>query len=269
VSDFISKFRLDNKVAIITGAGQGIGRGIALAMAQAGADIVVAELNTATGEDTAAAVRDIGRRALAVPTDVRDIDQVTNMRDKALETFGKIDILVNNAGGDTGVGHGNVIEMSMEQWRKPMELNLESIFICCRVIGEVMVRQRSGSAINISSGNSLGPTPGGSSTGVAKAGVNHLTRTLAAEWGPYNVRANVILPGLIATPLTGGLDEDDPRRQDTLNQIPLGRTGIPEDIAYPAVFLASDAAAYISGQLIYIAGGMHTSLRFSRRVEDK
>jgi NAD(P)-dependent dehydrogenase (short-subunit alcohol dehydrogenase family) len=237
-------------------------------MAQAGADIVVAELNADTGEDTAAAVRDTGRRALAVSTDVRDVDQVTNLRDKALETFGKVDILVNNAGGDTGVGSGYVIEMSMEQWRKPIELNLDSVFICCRIIGEVMVRQRSGSVINISSGNSLGPFPRGSSGAVAKAGVNHLTKTLSAEWGPYNVRVNGILPGPIATPLTGGLSEDSPHRRALLSTIPLGRTGIPEDIAYPAVFLASDAASYISGQLLYISGGLHTVMQVPKRVED-
>jgi 2-deoxy-D-gluconate 3-dehydrogenase len=156
----------------------------------------------------------------------------------------------------------------MEQWRKPIELNLDSVFICCSIIGEAIVKQGSGSVINISSGNSLGPSPGGSPA-VSKAGVNHLTQTLAAEWGPYNVRVNAILPGPISTPLTGGLDEDTPQRRAILNQIPLGRTGKPEDIAYPAVFLASDAAAYISGQLLYISGGLHTAMRFSRRVEDK
>lgn len=267
MNDFLSVFRLDNRVAIVTGAGQGIGRAIALAMAQAGADIVVADLKADTGEDTATAVRDIGRRALVVSTDVRDVDQVTTLREKTLETFGKVDILVNNAGGDAGVGSGYVLEMSLDMWRKPIELNLDSVFICCRVIGESMVKQRSGSVINISSGNSLGPFPKGSPA-VSKAGVNHFTKTLADEWGPYNVRVNAILPGAISTPLTSGLDEDTPRRRALLKYIPLRRTGNPEDIAYPAVFLASDAASYISGQLLYISGGVDTVIQFSKIMGD-
>lgn len=269
MNDFQSVFRLDNRVAIVTGAGQGIGRAIALAMAQAGADIVVAELNSSTGEDTAAAVRNTGQQALVVPTDVRDVDQVTNLLDKTLETFGKVDILVNNAGGDSGVVGKAVLELSLDLWRKPIELNLESVFLCCRVIGEVMVRQGSGSIINISSGNSLGPFPKGSPDGTAKAGVNHLTKDLADEWGPHNVRVNAILPGTISTPLTSrGLDEDTPRRQALLKNIPLGRIGKPEDIAYPAVFLASDAASYISGQLLYVSGGVDTVLQMSKIMGD-
>ncbi len=261
----LSAFDLTGKVAIVTGAGRGIGRAIALGFAQAGADVVVAELIAASGEDTAAKIRDKGRKALAVPTDVRNVNQVTNLLHKTLGSFGRVDILVNNAGGSTGVEGKYVLELSLNEWRKPIELNLDSVFICCRIIGEVMVKQKSGSIINISSGSGLGPLPGSSADAVAKAGVNHFTRTLAQEWGPYNVRVNAILPGIIETPLTAaGLREGSSGREAVLEHIPLGRIGKPEDIADTAIFLASDAASYISGELIYVSGGLITVLPASK-----
>lgn len=263
-------FDLTGKIAIVTGSGRGIGRAIALGYAQAGADVVVAARTVSQIEDTATKIRDEGRRALAIPTDVRSFDQVTNLLDRTLDSFGRVDILVNNAGGSTGVEGKYVLELSLNEWRKPIELNLDSVFICCRIIGEVMVKQKSGSIINISSGSGLGPMPGSSADAVAKAGVNHFTRTLAVEWGPYNVRVNAILPGLIETPLTAGSMRESPSsRAAILEQIPLGRIGKPKDIVGTAIFLASDASSYISGELLYVSGGLITTLQMPKKTTNK
>jgi 3-oxoacyl-[acyl-carrier protein] reductase len=229
----------------------------------------VAELVPDTGEATAAEIREKGRKALAVPTDVRNVDQVKNLAQKTLDAFGKVDILVNNAGGSTGVEGKFVLELSYDEWRKPLELNLDSVFICCRFIGEAMAKQESGCIINISSGSGLGPMPGSSADAAAKAGVNHFTKTLAKEWGQYKIRVNAILPGLTETPLTAGSMKDPGRLEAVLEHIPMGRIGKPEDIANTAVFLASDAASYISGELIYVSGGLISVLPMPNKKPKK
>lgn len=251
-------FGLEGKVAIVTGSGRGIGRAIARFYAKSGADVVVVARSIDAIEETAELVRDEGRKALAVPTDVTKVDQIKELLNQTLNTFGKLDILVNNAGGFTP-GGGYVLDTNAEEWLAGVELNLNSIFYCCRYLGEEMVKRKAGNIINISSGMGLGPSPGVSHHASPRAGVFNFTQSLALEWAPYNIRVNCISPGLIETPLTTRMWIDFPETKAPLiNNIPMGRIGKPEEIAAAAVFLASDAASYVTGQYLSVCGGLIT-----------
>lgn len=249
-------FDLTGKVAIVTGAGRGIGRAIAIGFAQAGADVIATARTDSAIEETAAKIRDEGRKALAIPSDVTSVDRVTNLLQKTLESFGKVDILVNNAGGATGESGKFVLDMSVHGWMEGIDLNLNSLFICSKIIGEVMVKNRTGNIINISSGMGFGPFPGYAADAAARAGVNNFTKTLAEEWGPYNIRVNAIAPGITETQLTSNWTEVPEIKKAILASIPLGRLGQPEDIAAAAAFLASDASSYITGEILSVSGAM-------------
>ncbi len=259
-------FGLEGKVAVVTGAGRGIGKAIALAFAQAGADIVAAARTALQIEETAAEVRSAGRKALAVPTDVLKIDQIDAMLQKALDAFGRVDLLVNNAGGlpddiPPAFNSGYVLNVSIEEWKSEIELNLNSLFYCSKVVGARMVKQRSGVIINISSGMGLGPFPGMAAAAAARAAVFNFTKTLAYEWAPYNIRVNCLAPGFTETPLTARDWAADPRlRKALLRNIAQARFARPEDIAAVCTFLASPAASYITGETIFASGGMMSFL---------
>lgn len=251
-------FELTNKVAIVTGGGRGIGRAIALGFAEAGADVVVCARTTAEIEDTAAKIRDKGRRALAILADTRNIDQVTNLLQETLSQFSKVDILVNNTGGGTG-GHTGLLRMTFQDWERAIEQNLNSVFICTKIIGEQMVKQKAGNVINISSIVGLGPHGNPTGYSAAKAGIINFTQALAVQWAPYNIRINAIAPGYIETSLIAGRLEREPKfRQSLLKRIPLGRLGKPGDIAGAAIYLASDASAYVTGETIAVSGAIAT-----------
>jgi 3-oxoacyl-[acyl-carrier protein] reductase len=253
-------FDLSGKVAIVTGGSRGIGRGIALGFARAGADVVVAARSADAIKDTAAQVQKEGRRSLAVPTDVRNIDQIKNLLSKTLDSLGRVDILVNNAGGDSG-GSGYVLDMTIDEWRDGIDLNLNSLFYCSKIIGEAMVRQKAGNIINISSGMGFGPFPGASHHAAARAGVINFTKSLALEWAPYNIRVNSLAPGYTATELPGKDWREHPEHlKALLENVPLGRVAQPEEMAAVAVFLASPAASYITGETIYVSGGLFTTV---------
>lgn len=249
-------FALTGKVAIVTGAGRGIGRAIALGLAQAGADVVVAARTAADLEDTAARIEDEGRQALAVPTDVRDFDQVANMLDKTLASFGRVDILVNNAGGSFPA---QVLQLSANAWQALIRENLDSVFFCSKIIGEQMVKQKAGNIISISSVAGLRSFSSAGPYAAAKAAIINLTRTLAVELAPYNIRVNAIAPGVIETPGTMRYHGDSKYRQAQLKRVPLGRYGKPEDIVGVAIYLASDASAYVTGETIVVDGGLTAS----------
>ncbi|OGO14880.1 MAG: hypothetical protein A2Z02_05195, partial [Chloroflexi bacterium RBG_16_48_7] len=242
-----SVFSLAGKVAIITGAGRGIGKAIALGFAEAGADVVCAARTVKEIEDTASEIRALGKKSLAIPTDVGNPDQIENLAQKTLAGFGKIDILVNNAVADNPKTRyvGYVLDLSIDAWRLGIEGVLNSVFYCSKIIGEKMVKKRTGNIINISSGMGLGPFPGGACPAAGKAGVINFTKTLALELAPYNIRVNCIAPGFIETPLTAKMWEEQPEgRKSTLKNIPLGYFGKPEEMASVAVFLASKASSY-------------------------
>ncbi len=249
----MSVFDLMDKVAIVTGGGTGIGRGIALEFAKAGADVVVASRKLPNLEKAAEDIKALGRRSLAVVTDVRIPEQVDNMVKQTVEHFGRIDILVNNAGGSFSCP---VEEMTPGGWDAIIGINLKGPFLCCRAAGKVMIKQRSGKIINIASGSGIHGSPGMAHYGAAKAGLINFTTSLALEWAKYNIRVNCIAPGPIETEGIKALRQLTPEAiQERIKAIPLGRYGQPEDIAYATVFLASEASSFMTGETIVISGG--------------
>lgn len=247
-----SKFRLDERIAIVTGSGGGVGKGIALNLAQAGAHVVVAELNPSIGEATAHEIQALGRKSLPVVVDVTKGDQVSKLVDVTMKEFGRIDILVNNAGG-THVPIP-VVQFSEEEWDFRIRLNLKSVFLCCKTVSRVMIDQRGGNIINIASAAGTRAMPGMSAYGAAKAGVISFTRTLAAELARYHVRVNCILPGPIDTEASAARRGPGPERAAKAG-IPLGRIGQPDDIGLAAIYLACDASDFMSGESLEVKGG--------------
>jgi 3-oxoacyl-[acyl-carrier protein] reductase len=255
MASVLSKFSLKDKIAVITGCGQGIGKSIALNFAQAGAHIVAAEINPATAEATATEVRHLGRKSLAAVTDVSDKKQVAKMVDAAVKQFGHIDILVNNAGIHLPLMPA--LWMSEEDWNKTLAIDLTGVFMCSRAVGRVMVRQGAGSIISIASMSGHRAVPGIASYGVAKAGVLSFTQTLAAELARYHVRVNAISPGAIDTELGAGARGSAQERVERAG-IPLGRIGYADDVAAAAIYLASDASDWVTGVAIQVHGGPYT-----------
>ena len=246
----LDAFSLQGKVAIITGSGRGIGKGIALAFAEAGADVVCADLVLPAAEATADEARRFGHKTVAIACDVTDSRQVESMVAQTIQEFGRIDILVNNAGGST---YCPAMKTSERRWDAVVRLNLTAAFLCTKAVARHMLEQKSGSIINISSGNSQVPAPGMVAYSAAKAGINSMTKTLAWELAP-DVRVNCILPGAIETegsgpalaPVIGKLLAGTPRK----------RMGTPRDIAMAAIFLASPAADFVTGKKLEVDGGM-------------
>jgi NAD(P)-dependent dehydrogenase (short-subunit alcohol dehydrogenase family) len=205
-------------------------------------------------EATVIEITNQGGKAIAVPTDVTNGEHVSQMVQKTVETFGRIDVLINVAGGAGRDAFIPLLEMEEEKWDSVVDLNLKSVYLCSRAVGRVMVEQKSGSIINFSSGAGTRPVVGETHYGAAKAGVNHFTRVLATEWGRYNIRVNAISPGLIATQSAQEWVSSD-LFEKFAKAIPLGRAGQPEDILGAALFLTSDASAFVSGVIIPVGGG--------------
>ncbi len=257
----LDRFSLKGKVAIVTGAGRGIGQGIAVGLAEAGADIVCTARTADQIEATAASVRQIGRRALAVACDVREPEQVGNMVQAAVRELGHIDVLVNNAGGGL---FRTVMGASQRSFESDLRTNLVSVFLCIKAVAPIMQQQKQGSIINISSRESQMPALGMGAYGAAKAGINNITRTLAWELAPH-VRVNAILPGSVLTPTNMGYLGTV---KDLLVQAtPAGRTGKPEDIALAAIYLASSASEWMTGKLLEVDGGMEFSYNIHRQMD--
>jgi glucose 1-dehydrogenase len=245
--------RLQNKVAIVTGAGSGNGRSIALRFAEEGADIVVADVVVDGAQATAAAVQALGRRALASQTDVSQREAVEVMVSGALAEFGRVDILVNNAGIG---GRVKFLELTDEVWDRMMAINLKGPFLCAQAVARVMVQQgRGGKIINIGSIESSVPLPNQVHYATAKGGVLMLTRALALDLAAYGIRVNAIGPGIIETAMTAPTLARANRRQEWETAVPLGRVGQPLDVANAALFLASDESDYITGTILYVDGG--------------
>jgi len=249
----LDRFSLNGKVAIVTGSGRGIGRATALAFAEAGADVTCCARTVSQIEDTASAIQELERRAIAVPCDVQDAEQVEAMVKRTLEKFGRIDILVNNAGGGS---FSSVRKMSQSVFESDLLLSLTSIFICSKAVADVMLEQKSGCIINISTRESQVPALGLSAYAAAKAGVNSFTLTLAWELAPY-VRVNAILPGAIMTETNAPFFE--PIKDQLSSLSPLNRLGTPEDVALAALYLASPASDWVTGRLFQIDGGAEWS----------
>ncbi len=248
-----SPFSLEGKTAIVTGASRWTGKVIALEMAKAGADLVICARKPKPLEAAAEEVRQLGRRCVAVPTDVEDAAQVEALVNKAKEELGRIDILVNSAGTD-------IIKPSMDlaekEWDDMVRLNLKSHFLCSKAVASVMIEQGGGSIVDVASTAGLRASPTSSAYGAAKAGLMHLVMTLAVEWGKHNIRVNAVAPGFIAIPVHPGYLEHFPHLKAIYDRVPLGRGVNMEEVAWGVIYLASEAAGNTTGVTIPLDGGM-------------
>lgn len=253
--------RLQSKTAIVTGAANGVGAAIARRYAAAGARVVIADIDEEEGRKNAARIRQEGGDARFQPTDVSDEEQVEALFQATLEAYGRLDVLVNNA----GIAHGpevsrHFLEMPASMWRRLMAVNLDGLFYCSQRAARIMVRQgQGGCIINMSSCGATRAHRQMVAYDATKGGIEAATRAMALDLAPWNVRVNALVPGAIAveneTQSAGG---DDRKHADV---IPLGRKGTPEDLAGAALFLASDAAAYITGHMYFVDGGLAAQLR--------
>lgn len=255
--------KLAGKRALVTGGGSGIGEAISLLFAQEGAAVVVVDRDLAGAESTVNRIVQDGGKAIAVQTDVSSGAQVDAMARAAHDAFGTIDILINNAGISVGT---DILTIDEATWDLNLDVVLKSVFLCSKALLPAMLAQKSGAIINIASVN--GQTGiGEEGYSAAKAGVINLTKNLAVRYGPNNVRANVIAPGTIQTPIWGERVAEDPEVFDKLAKwYPLGRVGQPQDVAKAALFLASDDAAWITGVTLNVDGGLMAGI--SRFAED-
>ncbi len=245
---------LNGKVAVVTGASRGIGRTIALCLAERGADMVVSTDKNVDGlKNTASEIENLGRKVLSVKMDVCSLKQCDDMMKQARDTFGKIDIMVNNAGitSDTVL-----LRMKEEQWDKVIEVNLKGTFNCTRAVIRYMFKQKYGRIINISSVTGAMGNPGQANYSASKAGIIGFTKAIAREYGHCNITVNAVAPGFIKTAMTDAIPEKE--REAMTAQIPARRLGTPEDVANSVCFLASDLAGYITGHVIHVNGGLYT-----------
>ena len=241
---------LQNKVAIITGSGQGIGKAIAVRLAEAGASVVVNSRSEAANV-VAAEITAAGGKSIPVLGDVSSAADVNRLFEQTISAYGKIDILVNNA----GITRDNLLmRMSDEEWDSVLNINLKSVFLCTRAAMRPMLKQRSGRIINITSIVGIIGNPGQANYVSAKAGIIGFTKSIAKEVGSRSITVNAIAPGFIDTEMTKNIPEK--LRQEMVDRIPLGRFGTPSDIAEAAAFLASDESRYITGQVLCVDGGM-------------
>lgn len=244
--------KLEGKVAVVTGASRGIGRAIALKLADEGAKVVVNYSGSqAKAEEVVARIQENGGEAISVQASVSQSEEVTALIDTAVKTFGSLDILVNNA----GITRDNLLmRMKEDEWDDVLNTNLKGVFLCTKAVTRQMMKQRAGRIINISSIVGVAGNAGQANYVAAKAGVIGLTKTTAKELASRNILVNAIAPGFIETEMTDQLPEE--LKQGMLTQIPLEKLGQPEDIAKAVAFLASDDANYMTGQTLHIDGGM-------------
>ena len=266
-----SEFSVEGKAAIVTGAGRGIGRAIATTLAEAGADVAVISRTRTQVEETAHMIEKLGRRALALQADVSSEEQVNDGVRRVLSAFGRVDILCSNAGifltkpvaaspeekiaGSDLAGDSSDTPLELQDWRKVLDTNLTGAFFFARAVGPHMMKQKKGKVVITSSTAAEEGQNFLSAYCVSKAGLNSLTRCLASEWGAFNITVNAIAPGMIRTDMIKPFEADPAIIDHSISLVPLGRLGEPREVALLALFLASRASDYISGQVFTIDGG--------------
>lgn len=244
--------KLNGVTSIVTGGGRGIGKAISLALAREGADVAVIALkDLASADETAKSVKQLGRRALILQTDITEEGSVTAMVNKVLETFGKIDLFVNNAGM---VGRAPLEEIPVETWDRVVAVNLKGVFLCSVAVAKEMIKQKKGNIINIAGASAHRCYAFGGAFGPSKAAVISLTKQMAMEWAKYNIRVNGVSPGPILTLETEERLKDK-ETESRIAKIPLGRIGKPEEIAQAVLYLASEDSSYMTGQMLIVDGG--------------
>ena len=254
MSELLNKFKLNDKVAIVTGAARGLGKAMAEGLADVGADIVIPDIKVDLAEETAKELRQKGVEVLVTETDVTDQKAVKNMVNKTLDRFGKIDILMNNAGI---VIHEPAEEMTLDEWKEVIDVNLNGVYLCSREVAQPMIEQESGNIINIASMSAkiVNYPQLQASYNASKAGVEHLTKSLAAEWAEHNIRVNAISPGYMRTDLTKKLEDEPYVQEEWIEPTPMKRMGEPEELKGAAVYLASEASSFMTGHTLVIDGG--------------
>ena len=255
----MTKFDIQGKVALVSGGSRGIGRAIALGLAEAGADVVLASRNMPDLEAVAHEVSEKGRRALPVSANIRHLSEIDNLVKQAVSEFGHIDILVNNAA--TNPVFGSVFNVGEEAWDTTLGLNLKGYFFLSQAVGKVMRDRSGGNIINVSSIDGISPRVGAGIYSISKAGVIMLTQVLAQEWGQYNIRVNAIASGVVRTRFSEALWGNSVIRERIEDSIALGRIAEPEEIVGIALFLASEASSYVTGQTIVLDGGCFPSVK--------
>jgi 3-oxoacyl-[acyl-carrier protein] reductase len=243
---------LTDKVALVTGAAQGIGKAVALLLARNGADLIVSDINLEKAEETAKEIQAIGRRAVAIKVDVASLGDVEQMVEAVLEHFGHIDILINNA----GITRDRLIlRMTEEDWDAVLNINLKGTFHCTKVVIRHMSKQRNGRIVNIASVVGEMGNAGQANYSASKAGVIGFTKTIAREFAQRGINVNAIAPGYIETPMTEALPEK--AKEELKRIIPMERLGRPEDVAEAVLFLVSEASSYITGHVLNVNGGIY------------
>lgn len=250
----LSKFKLNNKVAVVTGGARGLGKAMAIGFAEAGANVVISDLLIDKAEKTAHEIEKLGVKAIAIKVDVTDEDDVNKLVHDVVDKFGKIDILLNNAGICI---NSPTEEMTKKQWDDVINVNLNGVFLCSKAFGKEMIKNKKGSIINVSSmsGYIVNYPQLQIAYNTSKAAVTHLTKSLAAEWAKYNIRVNGIAPGYMRTEMTKKSISPQDMSKYFVEPTPMKRIGEPEELQGAAVYLASEASSFMTGNILIIDGG--------------
>jgi len=249
---YLDEFKLTGKSVIITGGSKGLGRSMALGLADAGARVAVVSRSKTLLEETAQEIIRAGGEAIAIPADVKNDREVQQMVERVTDQYGAIDILVNSA----GIAPMNrAVNITLDEWNDVMDTNMKSMFLTARTVGKRMIKQRHGKVINLGSVLGKGALDLCLHYGASKAAVMQMTRVLAYEWAPFGINVNCIAPGFFATEMTRVQQEDERFRTFLIEKIPLKRFGRPQEIVGLAIFLSSSSADYITGETIFIDGG--------------